>query len=125
MRSFQKKRGLKRLMQSRPFLIFFGILLLVFIVNMFSFLGRMEETRKNKQLLQNKILELEKSKTKLESDISSLKTEKGIEENIREKFGVAKEGEDMIMIVDDKNSTPIDQKADSGQFLSTFKSWFK
>ena len=124
MRNFQKKERFKRLMQSKPFLIFLGIVILVFIFSTFSFMSKMEETIKNRKIEEAKIAELEKSKEKLNSDISKLKTEAGVE-IIRENYGVAKEGENMIMITDDKNSPATQPKADEGGFWSIIKSWFK
>ena len=81
-------------------------------------------TRENRKIAENKVQELELEKEKLSSDIAKLKTEKGIEENIREKFGLAKEGEGMIVIVEDKNPQT-EQNDFSEGFFSFFKSWFK
>lgn len=125
MRSFQKSGRLKRIIQSKTFLIFFGIVILAFIYSMFDFIGKMEETGKNRKIVEDKITELEKSKEKLNSDITKLKTEQGIEESIREKFGLAKEGENMILIIDDKNSSEIPKNTDSGGFFSFLKNLFK
>ena len=88
-------------------------------------MGKMEETSKNKEIVQNKIAELEKSKEALNSEINKLKTENGIEENIRVKFGLGKVGENMILVIDDKNSVDAQKKTDSGGFFSFFKNLFK
>lgn len=40
----------------------------------------------------------------ISSEIERLKTESGREEEIREKYGLIKEGEEMIVVVDDNNS---------------------
>ncbi len=125
MRSFQKEGRLKHLMQSKLFLIFLGIVILAFFYNIFSLVEKMDETTKNKQLVENKIIELEQSKEKLNSDINKLKTERGVEESIREKFGFAKEGENMILVVDDKNAPQTDKNEDSGGFFSWLKNLFK
>ena len=112
-------------MQSKPFLIFFGVLILFFIFIMFGFMNKMEDTSKNRKIVEDKILELEKSKEKLNSEISKLKTEKGVEESIREKFGLAKEGENMILVVDEKNSLIEGKKTNSNGFFSFLKNLFK
>lgn len=125
MRSFQKNGKLKHVMQSKLFLIFLGIVILVFVFSVFSFWGKMEETSKNRKIAEDKITELEKSKEKLNSDIANLKTEKGVEENIRNKFGLAKEGENMILIVDDKGSSEVPKNTNSGGFFSWLKSLFQ
>ncbi|PIR69020.1 hypothetical protein COX93_00880 [Candidatus Nomurabacteria bacterium CG_4_10_14_0_2_um_filter_30_12] len=125
MRNFQKKGRFENIMQSKPFLIFFGVLILFFIFSMFGFMNKMEDTSKNRKIVEDKILELEKSKEKLNSEISKLKTEKGVEESIREKFGLAKEGENMILVVDEKNSLIEGKKTNSNGFFSFLKNLFK
>lgn len=125
MKNFQKGSKWKYVMQSKIFLIFFGIAILVFIYSMFSFASKMEETRKNRKIIEDKITELEKSIQTFNSDISKLKTERGQEEIIREKYGVAKEGENMILVVDDKNSAQTGENENSGGFFSWLKNLFK
>ena len=125
MRNFQKGGKLKHVMQSKPFLIFWGVIILAFIFSIFGFMSKMEETIKNKKIVEDKIAELEKSKEKLSSDITSLQTQEGVEENIRDKFGLAKDGENMIMITDDKSVPETNTNADSGGFLNFFKNLFK
>jgi len=112
-------------MQSKTFLMFLGILIIIFSFSMFSFVNKMEETSKNRKIVEDKITELEKSKEKLNSDINELKTDQGVEENIREKFGLAKDGENMMMVVDDKNKVEEPAKDSSGGFFNTIKNWFK
>ena len=125
MKDFQKRGKWEYVMQSKPFLIFFGVLILFFIFSMFGFMNKMEDTSKNRKIAEDRILELEKSKEKLNSEISKLKTEKGVEESIREKFGLAKEGENMILVVGEKNPLEVQKEEDNKGFWSTIKSWFK
>ena len=114
-------------MHSKPILAFLGIIVLIFASGVIGFMGKMIMTIENRKVAENKIAQLEKEKERLSSEVSKLKTQDGIEESIREKFGLVKEGEGMIMIVDDKNQG---KKADSPKegFLSSlffWKSWFK
>ncbi len=125
MASFQKKGKFKQVMQSKPFLVFLGVLILIFIYSIFGFVNKMQDTVKNRELVEEKITELEKSKEKFNSDISKLKTENGVEENIREKFGLVKDGENMILVIDDKNKTEGENKPNSQGFFSFLKNWFK
>jgi cell division protein FtsL len=125
MRNFQKKGRFSRMMQSKFFLMFLGVIILFFFFSMFSFMNKMEETIRNKKTTEDKITELEKSKSKLNSDIAKLKTEEGIEDNIRNKFGLAKEGENMILIIDDKNQTETSKDSESTSFWSILKGWFR
>ena len=111
-------------MESKPILAVLGILLLVFAWGVISFMSKAAETSKNKKMAESKVAELETEKEKLSSDIARLKTEAGVEENIREKFGLAKEGEGLIVVVDDKNKA-VDAEEDSGGFWVFLKNLFR
>ena len=124
MRNFQQKRGLRNIIHSWPVLAFLGILAVFFAWGVIGFMGKMEVTRENRKIAENKVAELEQEKEKLSSDIAKLNTESGVEESIRLKFGLAKEGENMIVVVEDKNP-PIVKKIPSSGFFSFLKNWFK
>jgi cell division protein FtsB len=125
MRNFQEKRGWSHIWQSKPFLLFLAVLVLIFAWNVFGFWGKMAETGKNRKIVEDKIAELKQQKEKLSSDITKLKTGEGVEETIRDKFGLVKEGEGMIVIVDDKNNTAAASESQSGGFFSFFRNLFK
>jgi len=84
------------------------------------------ETGNKKEDILNKIDELKKRESSLSLDISKLKTEEGQEEIIREKYQVAKEGEKMVIIVeeDHKMGDSVDNKNDHG-FWNWIKEIFK
>jgi len=84
----------------------------------------MELTIKNRKLAEAKVAELEAQKTKFESDIAKLSTDEGKEESIRERFPVAKAGEGLIVVVDDKNAA-LSQEASTGGFISFLRKLFK
>ena len=91
---------------------------------MIDFMGKMAITAENRKIAENKVRELEEDKEKLSANIAKLKTESGIEETIREKFGLVKPGEDVIIIVEDKNLPVVNDIPPSG-FFSFIKNWFK
>ena len=109
-------------MHSRPVLVLLFILVLVFAWSVFGFMGKMGTAKENKKIAENKVAQLEKEREKLSSDIAKLETEEGIEESIREKFGLVKEGENMIVITEDKSDS-VAEKASSGNFFSFLKNW--
>jgi len=125
MRNFQKKRGILGILQSVPFLILLAVLVCIFAYSMISFTSRMQETAKNKKIAEDKVAELQNSKEKLSLDIAKLNTDQGLEENIRERFGLVKEGEEVIVIVEDKNQPEIPLEANSWSFFSFFINLFK
>jgi len=122
MKNFQLSRGSRNIMHSRPVLVLLFILVLVFAWSVFGFMGKMGTAKENKKIAENKVAQLEKEREKLSSDIAKLETEEGIEESIREKFGLVKEGENMIVITEDKSDS-VAEKASSGNFFSFLKNW--
>lgn len=124
MRNFQHKRNWRNVLESRPVLILMGILLLFFAYGMVGFVSKMADTIKNRQIAENKIAELQKNKENLSTNIAKLKTDAGVEENIRDKFGLAKDGEGLIVVVDDKNAPATDEST-SWSLWVWIKSWLR
>ena len=111
-------------MESRPVLLLLAILLVFFTWGVFGFMGKMQMTRENRKIAEQKLMELQKAKEKLSSDLDNLKTDAGKERIFRENYGLAKEGEGLIVVTEDKNALE-SQKADSGGFFNFFKNLFK
>lgn len=125
MKNFKEKKGFKYIMQSWPVLVFLLLILMFFAFGVFRFMIKMVETSRQRGLTETKHRELEQNKEKLLYNIENLKTDKGIEENIREKFGLVKDGEGLIIVVDSKESSDLNSENKPNWFLSLFKRWFK
>jgi cell division protein FtsB len=125
MKNFQQKRVWKNIVQSKPVLAILGIVILFFAWNILGLWNKMQETSKNKKIIEDKVAELQQRKNSLTSDINSLKTDQGKEKFFRENLGLAKEGEGEIVVVEDKNPPPSSEKPASSGFFSFFKNWFK
>lgn len=84
-----------------------GVVFLLFVLTVASLFGKrglMEiyRTRRKQEVLLQKIKQLEERKVKLERDVEELeKNPKAVEKKAREKLGLVKEGE--IVIIDKKN----------------------
>ncbi len=105
MLEFRKKNRIRRLMYS-PFTLF--VLFIVFVISAHSLwkvynknILSLENLERDKMELQ-KILDREKN---LASSLEYLKTEQGIEDEIRSKFRVVKDGEKVAVIIEDKAAT--------------------
>lgn len=124
MKSFQRKNGWSHIFQSKPFLILLATVILIFAWNVLSFWNKMQDTEQNRKLVEAKVAALKEQKEKLTADIESLKTDQGKERVFRENFGLAKEGENVIIVVEDKNLPAAPIKASNG-FWSFFANLFK
>ncbi|MBP6879707.1 MAG: septum formation initiator family protein [Candidatus Pacebacteria bacterium] len=99
----------------------FCLVLLVSIVKMGSKLITLYE---NKKAVDEKLENLELQKNNLAGSIESLSTESGIEETLRDKYFVAKEGESIVVVVEEE---PIVQEEKEGglEFFRKFLEIFK
>jgi cell division protein FtsB len=110
-------------MQSKPVLILLGFLVLFFAWNILGFWNKMRETAQNKKIAAENVASLQKQKDQLSSEINSLNTEEGKEAFIRENYGLAKQGEEEIVITDNENSPPT--PSTSSGFWGFLKNLFK
>ena len=99
----------------------FCLVLLVSIVKMGSKLITLYE---NKKAVDEKLENLELQKNNLAGSIERLSTESGIEETLRDKYFVAKEGESIVVVVEEE---PIVQEEKDGgfEFFRKFLEIFK
>jgi len=67
---------------------------------------------------------LEEREKNLSEDLASLASERGMEAEFRERFPVAKSGEEVIVLVDQKSPAPDTGTASSKGFWGTLKGWF-
>lgn len=110
-------------MESWPVVGILGIILLFFALGVIGLLRKMEVTRDNKNMAQVRVEELELQKDQLTADIDKLSTPEGKEASIREKFGLAKEGEQQIVIIEDKQKKD-ETEDEGGGFFSFIKKLF-
>jgi cell division protein FtsB len=73
-----------------------------FTTNVVTLVRKNKDTRLLRDQASRELTELENRRQKLETDIASLKSERGQEEVIRENFQVTKDGEGVVVIVDEE-----------------------
>lgn len=97
---FHEKRRFRRLMYSKITLIILGLIVIWLSFVVFDMYKKERDTG-IKSAKQGSILdELEERETALQEENDRLSTERGMEEEIRSKFEVGREGEEVIIIVD-------------------------
>ena len=124
MRKYQKKSIYSKYLETWPSIFVLFLLVVMIGWGVAGLLGGLRETIKNKNIANAKVLELQERKTRLSYDIENLETDAGKEKIFRENYGLAKEGEELIIIVEDKNIDKNKEKEKKGIF-GAFKNWFK
>ena len=99
MLEFQEKRKLRQFMYSKPVLI--GLLLLVAVVgkSTWSVYQKAQESAANLQEASKQLQVVADRQSALQAQVERLSTKRGIEEEVRSKFQVAKKGEEVAVIV--------------------------
>ncbi len=88
--------------------IFFWVFLVVLIVLGRAAIGAYIKERESRRLAvdsQARLVELEERERELNEHINFLKTPEGVEAELRSRYSVAKPGETVVLIVDDRNAT--------------------
>lgn len=120
MRDFQKRGKLRRLLESKLVLAVLAGVLLFSMWNLAVFWRKMSETGRNKEIAGERVKELEANKESLEYEIERLQSDRGIEEVLREDYGLSREGEGVIIVVEDQNALKAQVPKDTG-----FWAWVK
>ena len=112
------------MLYSRSILVSFFVFSLILIVSLIRIIPKNIETSQNKKMVADRINKLQLEADGLNSKIDKLKTDYGVEEDLRSKFGVVKEGENMIVIVDDQKDKANDQIPENRSFWQFLKGFF-
>lgn len=101
MKKFQQKRKLKKIMYSSGMLIILILVALFLFNSTWDVYQKAKETADNKEFVRIELERLKEQERYLLDQINRLSTERGIEEEVRNKFNVSKENENVIIIVEE------------------------
>jgi len=122
MLEFYEKRKLKRILFSWPVNFLLLLLLLFLGNNVWKVFVTERETSIKRMERATVLLDLEERKEALERNIETLSTDRGVEQEIRNKFEVSKEGERVIVLVDkkDEENEPLKKRGIFSYILDLF-----
>ena len=112
-------------MYSRVTLVILIIVIIWLLNSVWSVYKKQDMTRDNLAKIAASLESLQAREKMLSDEIESLKTESGREAEIREKYGLVKPGEEVIVVVD-KDGDNDDKSADlETGFWGKIKNWFR
>ncbi|MDQ5950098.1 MAG: hypothetical protein QG585_38 [Patescibacteria group bacterium] len=124
MREFQQKQIFKEKLYSKTTVFILLVLALLLAKGVVNIYIKERESRKNKEEAELELINMQNRAEELKQASERLKTPVGIEQEIRSKFGVAKEGEKVILIVEEEETIPVEQKEGFfGRFFKVLKFW--
>lgn len=126
MLEFRKKKRIQKILYSPIVLLILAIIFVLLFRGVVSVYKKEKLTSRN--LKQDKI-ELNKilsRQNNIASSLEYLKTDQGIENEIRSKFRVVKEGEKVSIIIDEqKNNDPVSTSTTKSGFWYNILNWFQ
>lgn len=96
------KKEKKKIIYSAPSVILIVVIAFALLHGTISAYGKMKESREKRNLAESEQKELEQRFNHINEKVNYLQTEKGLEEAIRTKYNVAKEGEEVFVVIDNK-----------------------
>src|SRR3989338_3662928 len=103
--NFREKRIFERILYSKAMLGALSILFFFALSAVWGVYEKYHEAKRNKDTARAEQESMTERVRSLESEVTLLKTDRGIEKKIREEFGFAKEGEGVILIISDEART--------------------
>ena len=122
---FQQKKKIRKVIYSKAFLIVLLILIVVLAKATYEIYQKENLSSEDLSETQKEYDGLKTRQSMLNSEISKLKTDTGVEEEIRSKFDVAKPGETVVVVVGNNSSSTNDQNGQNKGFWQSFLGWFK
>lgn len=120
MATFQQRRDPMRLMWRRVLAVVLLVILAIAVRGVWGVYKKSQESRELKIEAEATLSDLQTREKELRADIANLKSDRGVEAELRERYDLAKEGESVVVIVDPP-APPPEPKPTTFQ---RFKSWF-
>ena len=124
MERFNQRRDPLRLIGKRLFLISLFLLVGVAVSGVGKVYRKERESMSLRAEAERQLEDLSTRRVQLEEDIEKLKTPRGMEEALRERYRLAKSGENLIIIVNPPASLPIETTSSVMEWFQKTLSWW-
>lgn len=116
---FQERKKIRKILYSKMSLAVLAVLLFAVGRGAWSIHQKAGIAQAERDIAAHSLSELESRNTELQASLARLKSDRGIEEEVRQKYTVARPGEDVVVVVDEKA-----KKSENGE-TSTGESWWQ
>ena len=122
MLGYQEKRRFRHVLSSKITIAILLVVIFLVARGVWGVYLKERDSSKSLAVASRAYAELDSRQQQLSSQIAELKTSRGVEEEIRSRYEVAKPGEDMALVVDDATSTATSTQETSTWWQELF-SW--
>lgn len=121
---FHEKRRLKSYLYSKPTIIALFVVAGFLSLSVYTRFGVEREMAEKREAVASELETLKAQASILESQVTHLKSERGIEEEIRNRYQVSKKGEQVVVVLDgeEKSSSTEDTTPQAEEEESWFES---
>ncbi|MEK7509567.1 MAG: septum formation initiator family protein [Patescibacteria group bacterium] len=117
---FEQRRDPMRLLWKRLGMVVLLVLVALGIRSVWGVYQKAQESRQLRIEAEARLDDLQQREAELRSDIAALKSDRGVEEELRERYDLAHEGEGVIVIVE----PPAFVQESHPSAFQRFKGWF-
>jgi len=122
--SHNQRHSIGRLWLRRLGLVILVALIFIAATSVWGVFKKERESASLRAQAENELQELRVRESQLGADIESLRTDRGLEEALREQYGLGERGEQLIVIVDPPTPVPLEATSTmSDMFLKLFRWW--
>ena len=122
---FHEKRRMRNLVYSKISLFFLLVIIFLLAYTIWGVYQKERETQIKKTQRAQVLIEIEERERVLEEEIERLSTERGVEQEIRSKFDVARAGEQVLVIVDAKEEDVLLESEEEASAWQRFLIFFR
>lgn len=123
---FHEKRKIRSFVYSRPVVLLLLLVSIFFLHSVYNRYTVAQDMQAKLEARKVELLDLQTRAQAIESRVEYLENERGVEEELRNRFDVIKEGEQMIVLLDEKREKEEGPHTEvtSGNSLALPKSFF-
>jgi len=116
----KRNKGIQKI-YLKVFIIILAVLVLFAGNATWNLYLKYREAKFNRDIAQTELEKLQKREKNLLMELDKLSTDRGVEEELRKKFGIVKEGEEVIVIVEPKSGEGDDREKTTKQNTSIWR----
>ncbi len=125
MNIFDNKRKFRKMAYSKIVSVGLIVVCAMLVNGLFNIYGKARESLDRKNFSAQSLLKLNNREEKLRREIERLDTRVGLEEELRSRYSFSKEGERVIVILDDSDTSEPIQTSDDRTLTDRATSWIK
>ena len=125
MLEFQEKIKIRKYLYSKVTLALLVIIILFLLNGVWKLYQKKDLTKDNLSKTASMLENLQAREKMLSSEIERLKTVNGTEAEVRDKYGLVKPGEEVIVVVDKDDSANSNNTTSTVGFWQRIVNWFK